>query len=266
MTADPELTISYALTYALCGWPVFPCNPGGKEPATRHGFHDATTDPDLIKKWWRHFPTANLAIATGLPGPDVLDVDDHGLAGNGFAAYRTLREASLLGGAGTVITTPSGGMHMYFRGSGQSSGRLPQHHIDFKSRGGYILAPPSQINGTPYLILARNAASGGINWPAAARLLTPEPSRAIQPDRAIIADGHRLSAWVGQLREGNRNAGLFWAACRALEAGQPAILDDLAAAAASVGLDHREVARTMASARRASQRHHELPAAREASR
>lgn len=29
--------------------PVFPCQPGSKEPATRHGFHDATTDPDRIQ-------------------------------------------------------------------------------------------------------------------------------------------------------------------------------------------------------------------------
>ena len=33
-------------------------------------------------------PTANLAIATGQPGPDVLDVDQHGPAGNGFAALQ----------------------------------------------------------------------------------------------------------------------------------------------------------------------------------
>jgi hypothetical protein len=34
-----------ALAYARHGWPVFPCAPGAKIPATRHGFRDATTDP-----------------------------------------------------------------------------------------------------------------------------------------------------------------------------------------------------------------------------
>jgi len=73
----PSLLVRFALEYAGRGWPVFPCRPGRKEPATRHGFLDATTDPDQIRAWWRRDPAANLAIATGLPGPDVLDVDRH---------------------------------------------------------------------------------------------------------------------------------------------------------------------------------------------
>jgi hypothetical protein len=54
-------------------------------------------------------------------------------------------------------------------------------------------------------------------------------------------------------QEGNRNDGLFWAANRALDAGQ-ADLDELADAARSTGLDEREIARTLASARRRADR------------
>ena len=43
MTDDP--TLRQALAYARRGWPVFPCQPGQKIPATRHGYRDATTDP-----------------------------------------------------------------------------------------------------------------------------------------------------------------------------------------------------------------------------
>ena len=43
MTDDHALR--QALAYARRGWPVFPCLPGQKVPATRHGFRDATTDP-----------------------------------------------------------------------------------------------------------------------------------------------------------------------------------------------------------------------------
>ena len=53
-----------ALAYARHGWPVFPCQPDSKEPATRHGFLDATTDPDRIRRWWDRQPAANVAIAT----------------------------------------------------------------------------------------------------------------------------------------------------------------------------------------------------------
>ena len=63
-----------------------------------------------------------------------------------------------------------------------------------------------------------------------------------------------LAAWVAGQREGNRNAGLFWAANRALEqAGQAADLSPLAAAARQAGLGEHEIARTINSARRTTQ-------------
>jgi hypothetical protein len=129
-------TVEQALAYAAHGWPVFPCRPGGKEPATRHGYQDATTDPDKITWWWRRQPEANLAIATGHPGPDVLDVDQHGRAGNGFAAFNRLKRAGLIDGASALVATPSGGLHAYFAGSDQRCGKLPRHHLDFRAHGG----------------------------------------------------------------------------------------------------------------------------------
>jgi hypothetical protein len=37
----------------------------GKHPRTKHGFKDASKDPDQIKRWWSESPNANTAIATG---------------------------------------------------------------------------------------------------------------------------------------------------------------------------------------------------------
>ena len=264
MSKEPESTVRRALGYARRGWPVFPCQPGGKEPATRHGFHDATTSPDQIRSWWRRQPAANLAIATGRPGPDVLDVDQHGDAGNGFAALRRLKSEGLLDTVSAIIATPGGGLHAYFTGSDQPSGRLPRQHLDFRSRGGYVLAPPSQINGKPYQVIGHLAQSGGLDWAAVTSLLEPGRIRPARPRTAAPGDLGHLAAWVERLQEGNRNAGLFWAACRAVEAGQPAVLDDLARAAAATGLTGREIARTISSARRGSQRPFEHQAEREA--
>jgi hypothetical protein len=122
------------------GWPVLPCRSGTKEPSIRHGFRDATIDPDQIRAWWERWPDANLAIATGAPGPDVLDVDHHGEAGHGYTALLRLKHADLLDNAGSIVRTPHGGLHVYFTGTSQSSGRLPAHQLDFKAAGGYVVA------------------------------------------------------------------------------------------------------------------------------
>ena len=59
-----------------------------------------------------------------------------------------------------------------------------------------------------------------------------------------------LAQWVAAQPEGNRNAGLFWAANRALETDPAADLSPLAAAARHAGLDDPEITRTLDSARR----------------
>src|ERR1035441_10146666 len=129
MTTIPQLPdepLNAALRYAVAGWPVFPCKPGLKEPATPHGFKDATTDPGQIRRWWTRGPAFNVAVATGAPGPDALDVDVHP-GGSGFEAFNRLKRAGLLTGAKAIIRTPSGGLHVYFDGTGQANGRLPRH-------------------------------------------------------------------------------------------------------------------------------------------
>jgi Bifunctional DNA primase/polymerase, N-terminal len=237
-----------ALRYARAGWPVFPCLPGEKVPATRHGFLDATTDPHKITWWWTRNPERNVAIATGQPGPDVLDVDVRA-DGNGFPAFNRLRRAGLLEGARAYVRTPSGGLHAYFTGSEQANGRLPGHHLDFRSCGGYILAPPSQVAGRPYRLLQHHEGQAGLDWAAVTRLLDPQPQHRRERAAERPADASRLAGWVARLPEGNRNEGLFWAASRALEAGT-ADLGELADAARHAGLDEPEISRTLASARR----------------
>ena len=126
-------------------------------------------------------PHWNLAIATGAPGPDVLDVDDHGPAGNGYAAFATLSRAGLLDGAAAYVRTPSGGLHAYFTGSAQRNGHLPAHHLDFRSRGGYVLAPPSLVDGKPYQLIRTAEADGGLDWAAVTGLLEPQRQIAAAP-------------------------------------------------------------------------------------
>ena len=60
----------------------------------------------------------------------------------------------------------SGGLHLYFAGSDQHNGHLAGQHVDFRSAGGYILAPPSRVNGRPYRLLKTLDGQGGLDWAA----------------------------------------------------------------------------------------------------
>jgi hypothetical protein len=49
-------------------------------PRHAHGYRDATTDEQQITGWFGRGFGWNLAVVTGAPGPDVLDIDHHGPA------------------------------------------------------------------------------------------------------------------------------------------------------------------------------------------
>ena len=169
-------------------------------------------------------------------------------------------------GARAIVATPSGGLHAYFTGSDQRCGKLPRHHLDFRAHGGYIVAPPSQIGAKPYQVVSHRDACGGLDWDQVTGLLEPERHKIAHPAGAQHANLSHLSAWVAALSPDshNRNDGLFWAACRAAEAGNETALADMAAAARSTGLSDREIAATIRSARRTAGRPIEHQGGREA--
>jgi hypothetical protein len=241
--------LAAALRYASVGWPVFPCEPGAKTPATSHGFKDATTDPAVIRSWWHGTPY-NVAVATGAPGPDVLDVDNKE-SGSGWAAFNRLKAAGLVNGAQCVVRTRSGGLHLYFAGSSQrNTAGIGGAALDFRGQGGYVLAPPSMVGGGAYEVIAHRAPTGAAFQLGAARRLL-EPPKPPAPRRAgARARGlGGLARWVAAQPEGKRNSALFWAACRAIEGGHEG-LELLARAAEESGLSADEVRRTIESAQR----------------
>ena len=170
--------------------------------------------------------------------------------GTGTRPSASSRQPGCWTGPRAYVRTPSGGLHAYFTGSHQRNGHLPGWHLDFRSHGGYVLTPPSQVGGKPYQLVRTTGSRGGLDWDAVIRHLQPErQSQPARHSRARSQDVSGLARWVASQGQGNRNAGLFWAANRALDADPAADLSPLAAAARQAGLGEREITRTLDSAR-----------------
>lgn len=259
---SPSLGLA-ARSLAAAGVPVFPCLVEAKRPLTRRGFLDASNDPEQIAGWWSRTPNANIGIPTGAAsGVVVVDVDVHG-PHDGRAAFQRATDAGLVDGAGLLVRTPTGGTHVYFPatpGQEQRSWQAATAGVDFRGDGGYIIAPPSRriIDGNVKLYEVADIAAHSVGTVDAARLrdfLDPRPvARRRASSGSMDVDAERLAAWVAGRGEGERNRGLFWAACRLAENGVSAAdaLDALGAAAQSAGLSDREITTTVRSAYRAT--------------
>ena len=210
---EPKTTmLQEALRYAELGYPVFPCVPGGKAPLTRRGCLDATTDAEQIRVWWTARPDANIGMST--EGLLVVDVDG---ADNPWPGDPE-RERDLARAA--MSLTPHGGRHYFFR---QPEGRDWRNttgkiapKVDTRANGGYVLVPPSVVDGTPY----RWATAEGLRDPASLHAAVDNPTAVLEfpsgngaaPEASIdvntaaqgapaITDGNAIPA-------GQRNAAL----------------------------------------------------------
>lgn len=155
---DPKAVSEAASDYAQRGWRVVPvhsvservcscrrggdCPSPGKHPRTRSGVRDASADANAAAQWWRNWPTANVAVATG-NGLFVVDVD---AKSGGLQSLRELESRyGSIRNLGPVARTGGGGWHIYFADStnlGNSVGKLTTG-IDTRGFGGYVVAPPS---------------------------------------------------------------------------------------------------------------------------
>jgi hypothetical protein len=214
------------LAYAERGIPVFPCKPGGKEPLTRNGFKDATTDRSKIHAWWNAHPLANIGVPTGeRSGLLVVDVD-HPAGLDALEAEHGELPAT------RTHSTGSGGTHHLYRYPvgerfGNSSGDLPDG-LDIRGEGGYIVAPPSVFT-RPYTVLDDAPLADAPEWLLEA-LRRPHSAPSVPVAAGIGTETPRSPGPIGgPIPDGRRNGTLFKYGCalRAQGFKQAAILDEL---------------------------------------
>jgi hypothetical protein len=227
------------------GYAVFPRR-ADKSPACPRGFRDASRDPAAILRLWHRWPGEFIGIATGaVSSVWVVDVDVKHRDGCDW--WRANHHRLL---PTRTYQTRSGGLHLYYRdgdGIGCTAGRI-RKGVDTRGDRGYVICWFAAG-------LVCHDHSPPAPWPAWLRdaLAPPRPAgspphrtNAVPGENAVIGVVRRVT----EAREGERNAVLFWAACRLLERGMH--LRDvetlLIPAAVSTGLSDFEVRRTITSA------------------
>jgi hypothetical protein len=153
--SEPSVLGRAALAYAeRFGYAVHPLKPGAKTPITAHGFKDANKEPDQIRTWWTRHPQANIGLATGaISGISVLDVDVKDGAGGNITLAALLAERGEDLDGHVCQTTWSGGRQYFFAYDPRARQGVDCYGrgLDGRNDGGYCVAPPSLVNGRPYV-------------------------------------------------------------------------------------------------------------------
>lgn len=137
-----------AISLAIRGLPVFPARRDAKAPVWGAWQTMATDDELAVAKLWRASPGLNIGVRTG-EAPNgrhlvVIDFDTYKHKGADSVLGR-VRET--LGGRGTFeVSTPSGGVHLYFWSSEPvASINDKDRGIDVKAKGGLVIGPGSEF-------------------------------------------------------------------------------------------------------------------------
>lgn len=217
-----------------------------------HGLHDASSNPRRVARWWSKWPNANVALRTGVVF-DAIDIDSTE-ALDALNAIRGDRPTT----AGPAVKTRNG-WHLYHRpsGHGNKAGVIPG--VDFRGKGGYVVAPPSvHPSGHVYEWGEVDSADAAIEplpeW--FVQLLAP-PVQGQHATKAITAGAYgrrALEVQVGRLsmaQVGTRNHQLNRSA---FELGQlvaggeldaSEVVDALVGAAVRIGLGTIEIEKSI---------------------
>jgi len=198
--AVPSNRLEAALQYTCAGLKIFPCRPNEKVPGTAHGFKDASSVlqlPDELRLkdlGWYDFilpngskltvtPGENWAIEPGPFGFAVVDIDPKNGGAETWAALRAKYGRTIT----RMVRTPSGGLHLWFRGTIAAVNKKLGPGIDTRCFGGYVLLPPSSIDGRRYEWINTNVAIAPLpDWMREITEAQNECAKAPQEDDAAF--------------------------------------------------------------------------------
>lgn len=131
----------------------------------------ATTDAAKIRKWWRDWPEARVALITGeRNGISVLDVDVKN-GKDGLLSLATLGFEDHLAMTPIRTRTPSGGYHLFFAYRPDLKATVGKigPGLDVRNNGGFVVAPDSIKDGKRYQIEGAVLSHGAPlpEWPEA---------------------------------------------------------------------------------------------------
>jgi hypothetical protein len=210
-------TETFAQDLAAKGLPVFPLG-GDKRPLTKHGFHDATTNPNKVGNWWWQWPGAMIGVPTG-GRLCAVDLDlQHAEARDWLAANRETLPTT------RTHHTRSGGQHLLFQAhpAVKSTASKIAMHVDTRGTGGYIVWWPGEGLGVenPFTLAAVPAFI--IDALKTPERDAPPPSGRRQRKHGLrdIVINNTIDSVVRTIAtasEGARNSLTYWGACRLAE-------------------------------------------------
>lgn len=268
---------NHAIAAAQQGAAVIPCRPQDKRPMIEKWEQRATADPDTISATWP--TTAVIGIACGPSKLFVVDLDmpkedtvrppnlDESIT-NGVDVFTRMCETHQQPWPITyTVRTGRGGLHLYFRNDDPDKyrntagkrGRGLGWLIDTRGGGGYVIAPPSVVNGLPYTVVRDAPVADLPEWLALLLTPPPPPPRKLtgpppRIDDAYIAAalkneiGRVLDAPVGG-RNDQLNASAFSLGTLVAtgKLNRVTVETALQQAGEAIGLETRETWRTIAS-------------------
>ena len=188
------------------GVPVFPCRVGAKEPATPHGYKDETTDLTQIDAWWDE-QDYNIGVRPwGLPGGGVaIDCDTYKEGGVSQPILDMLGETR-------THQSPRGGFQKFFIAGEQYSNAGLAVNVDVRGANGYVLWPPSVVNGVEYKVIDGRAMAPLPQQVAdALRIRSADTEICLVPDDGIDHMLDEARAWCARYAE-NQSSDRFVAA------------------------------------------------------